>query len=95
MSSQTSDVRDEISALSAIAEYLRNHVFDSKLDDQGKGSQKVREKMERLRSLTVLLALHPHETVYASLQNRLTGADGKSQLGVFAMMEEPCWMNDK
>jgi hypothetical protein len=95
MSSQTSDVRGEISALSTIAEYLRNHVFDGNVDTKGKGYTIAPNQTQRLRDLTILLALKPHETVYASVQNRLRGLDGTPQYGVFAMMEEPAWANEE
>ncbi|KAE9967570.1 hypothetical protein EG328_008101 [Venturia inaequalis] len=91
MTSQTSDVRGGLSALSALTEYLRSHVFDGSFDEFGIGFGDVARNRarDRLKSIALLMALAPKETVFVTVQNKLKGKDSDPRYGVFAVMEEP------
>lgn len=93
MASQTSDVRGQLSALSTVSEYLRNHVFDGSFDNSGIGCEAVMH--ERLKNIAVLLALAPKETVFVTLQNRLKRDAGGLQYGLLAVMEKSDEDDDK
>lgn len=93
MSSQASDDREKLSALSAVTEYLRSHVFDGSFDESGIGFEAVRS--DRLKNIATLLALSPRETVFVTLQNRMKGKAGDLVHGILAVMEEPDMDDDK
>lgn len=97
MTSQTSDVRGGLSALSALTEYLRSHVFDGSFDEFGIGFGDVARNRarDRLKSIALLMALAPKETVFVTVQNKLKGKDSDPRYGVFAVMEEPDKDDDK
>lgn len=87
MTPQTSDVYGQISALSAVSEHLRNHVFDGSFNKFGIGFEAITR--DKLNNIALLLALAPKETVMVTLQNRLKGRDGNMEYGVLAVMEKP------